>query len=155
MRKKDITRELQLDLEELKATEELLNESFDFGEGSMKIEDTATLKTEFNELKDNISKEIEETKNMEEPKVEVSISRPSRKHDNYEFYKTRRLLRANSYFISEKTNDNDEVYYTRFYLSGCRKFAKRLTSKKVRKTISLPARGNGYRRTIDYWWILF
>ena len=120
----------------------------------MKIENSDSLKEEFDELKSDIKNKIENN-TYEKPEIKKEVVKVNKRYNKYDYYRFRRLLRANSYFISEKTNDNDEVYYTRFYLSGCRKMAKKQTSKTVRKALDIPSRGNGYRRKVDYWWILF
>ena len=35
-----------------------------------------------------------------------------------------------------------------------KKLLKRLTSKRVRRTLELPLKGKQYQRLLDYWWIL-
>ena len=69
--------------------------------------------------------------------------------------KIEKLINEKSYFYSIKENDNDEEYYTRFYLSGCRKFAKRNSSKKVRYYQNQIPKGAYYRKIYDYWNDLF
>ena len=46
----------------------------------------------------------------------------------------KKLEKCNSYFLSEKENENGETYLCPFYMSGCRKFTKKQTSRKLRKS---------------------
>lgn len=69
--------------------------------------------------------------------------------------KLRRLHEENSYFVYEKENENGETYLCPFYLSGCRKFAKKQTSKRLRKSNDFKLNGCAYRRKFDYWYTLF
>lgn len=39
--------------------------------------------------------------------------------------------------------------------SNCQRWMKRLTSKKARKALDAPCKGNYYRRLFDYWWTLY
>ena len=70
--------------------------------------------------------------------------------------KMKKLHDKGSYFVSQRTTENDEVYYQRFYLSGCRKYAKRRTNRIIRKSKSdFKLKGCAYRRKFDYWYTLF
>ena len=66
----------------------------------------------------------------------------------------KKLYDNNVYFVSDRMGREDKVYYKRFYLSGPRKFAKRETNRKYRKSKEL-LQGCAYRRVYDYWWTLF
>lgn len=39
--------------------------------------------------------------------------------------------------------------------SNRQRWIKRATSKRYRKNLSLPRKGNHYRRLFDYWWTLY
>lgn len=39
--------------------------------------------------------------------------------------------------------------------SNLQRWIKRATSKRYRKYLSLPRKGNHYRRLFDYWWTLY
>lgn len=67
----------------------------------------------------------------------------------------KKLEECNSYFLSEKENENGETYLCPFYMSGCRKFAKKQTSRKLRKSNDFKLNGCAYRRKFDYWYTLF
>lgn len=69
--------------------------------------------------------------------------------------KLEKLREDNSYFLSEKSNEFGETYLRPFYLSGCRKYAKRMTNRKLRKSNDFKLKGCAYRRKFDYWNTLF
>lgn len=82
------------------------------------------------------------------------MNRYTRKRKTKE--KMKKLHDKHVYFISKKDTDNGEVYYQRLYLSGCRKLAKRETSRKIRKSKNdFKMNGCAYRRKFDYWNTLF
>lgn len=39
--------------------------------------------------------------------------------------------------------------------SNCQRWMKRETSRKFRRQLDLPCKGNAYRRLFDYWWTLY
>lgn len=39
--------------------------------------------------------------------------------------------------------------------SNCQRWIKRETSRKFRRRLDLPRKGNAYRRLFDYWWTLY
>ena len=39
--------------------------------------------------------------------------------------------------------------------SNCQRWMKRETSRKFRRRLDLPRKGNAYRRLFDYWWTLY
>ena len=39
--------------------------------------------------------------------------------------------------------------------SNCQKWIKRETSRRFRRRLDLPRKGNAYRRLFDYWWTLY
>lgn len=98
--------------------------------------------------------EIEENKPIIKKNKRKNIRENKYSRKMKEKQKLKKLVSQNSYFYSEKESENGEIYYTRFYLSGCRKFAKRMTSKKNRKVTYL-SNGAAYRRNFDYWYTLF
>lgn len=60
-----------------------------------------------------------------------------------------------SYFVCKREKGGKE-YYQRLYLSGCRKYAKRETNRKLRNSkVDYDLKGCAYRRKFDYWWTLF
>lgn len=71
----------------------------------------------------------------------------TREKDNKRIQK---LIDANGYFYSEKENEFGIKYYTRFYLSGCRKLAKKMTNRKLRKSYTYVPKGAFYRKVFDY-----
>lgn len=85
--------------------------------------------------------------------MSLKLNRYARKKE------TQRRLRRGSkynYFITERENKTGDIWYSRMYLSGCRKLAKKQTNKKVRKSRNdFSQRGCAYRRKFDYWWTLF
>lgn len=68
--------------------------------------------------------------------------------------KMKKLYDKGVYFVSDRSNKKGKVYYKRFYLSGMRKFCKKETNRKYRKSKEL-LQGCAYRRLYDYWWTLF
>jgi hypothetical protein len=66
--------------------------------------------------------------------------------------KFKRLIKKNAYFYIYYEKNNR---YKRFYLSDYRKFAKYCTNKKIRHNNDFPLKGGGYKRSFDYWNIVF
>ena len=79
------------------------------------------------------------------------------RYDKKKQYKEK--LKANygvNYWIVEKESETGELYYMKAYNSGGREVAKKLTSKKARKTgLSIANKGNNYRRIVPYSWYVY
>lgn len=155
-------------IDEIKAFRELESETFDFGEGFMKIEDSFGSEDVYYKLalqekdiyidSDNVDdlhnqlSQLHEYNNDEQGFVDKSafiqtIKGLSRvRHHNKLRYKRKlnNLDRIKKWWaISER-----DGYKIRRYRD--KKSSKRVSNKKIRKTLSLPSGGH-YKRTFDFW----
>ena len=146
--------ELMIDWNGLEAYRDLQGESFDFG--------TGLIANEGQESEDVCWK-------MQQWDIENALDHLDFIRDNYSLRKHKRKRRKS------RTKDIDNrklkklaeiswfpVYYNkskgryiRSYVSGRRNFAKWWTNRTIRHTNDFPLSRNGYRRVVDYWWIIF
>lgn len=85
--------------------------------------------------------------------MSVRLNRYDRKRKTQ--LKMRKLYNRNCYFVTRKYSREFE-YYQRLYLSGKRKYAKRVTNRKIRHGRNKSKKkGCAYRREFDYWYTLF
>lgn len=61
------------------------------------------------------------------------------------------------YMVNKQYDEeNDNYYHKRYYLSGRKSFAKKMSNKKVRKYRPyVPLKGAEYRKVYDYWWTVY
>lgn len=109
---------------------------------------------ELQEQKEDLLNELhKQKKKKKSKKIKIRDNRYTSKQKDKR--KIEKLIKENSYFYSIKTSENEVEYNTRFYLSGCRKLAKQVSSKKVRRYQGYIADHGGYRKIEDYWSYLF
>lgn len=141
-----------LDLEEIKAYRALEGVSFDFGTGLIE-----------NDLSYGTEEAIWE---MEQQDLEEIINKwdgqkfnPKKKKYKINYYDRKQIdrikLRKLATHVYTIYYDNKEGRYKRFYISGCRKYAKWCTNRAIRHRNDFPLKGSGYRKAFDYTWCIW
>ena len=70
--------------------------------------------------------------------------------------KLKKLHDNEVYFVYSKSTKNGQTYYQPLQFSGCRKYAKKQTNRKVRNSRNdFKLKGCAYRRKFDYRYTLF
>lgn len=137
-------RELVQTLEEINAMLDISNEKDYLKDFSEELE----------KQKEDLLNELhKQKKKKKSKKIKIRDNRYTSKQKDK--IKVEKLVKENSYFYSIKTSENEVEYNTRFYLSGCRKLAKQVSNKKVRRYQGYIADHGGYRKIEDYWSYLF
>jgi len=148
---KQTKEDLIIDWNELEAYRILNGQSFDFGTGLITWDapcsEDVYWKIEQQNI-ENIINDMEKYKYISKRKTK----RRKYKTKDIDIQKLKKLIFVSSYFAQYNENKNR---YCRIYLSGCRKYAKWLTNRVIRHSNDFPLRGNGYRRVVGYWDILF
>lgn len=70
--------------------------------------------------------------------------------------KLNKLIKIDSYFVHPARYNRN--FYTRIYLSGCRKYAKNQTNRRIRRHVNFDDKISSpsyYRKVFDCWWTLF
>lgn len=157
MRNIDIT-ELKDDLADIQAYRDLQNTPFDFGTG---------LITNDNKESEDAYYEIEEQNlecfidNIVSDRKKIKLCNHNRSNGYFRKQKAKKrlekLAKQGVYFVYEAENkESGKKYFKKFYLSGCRRYAKRETNRKVRQSKNdFKLKGCGYRKKFDYWNTLF
>lgn len=152
-----LKKELELDLIELEAYRNLDNEVFDFGEGEIRNDGEFGLGSEDVYYKIQIS-------NIENILMDLKEDCPYRKNNKNKkrinkYYRKRidkkKLEKLDKYSWWAVYFDDKKGFYKRYYLSGRKKFIRKCSNKKVRKSVGFSLKGAGYRKCYDFWWELF
>lgn len=143
--------ELIIDWYELEAYRSLNGQPFDFGTGLITRDDPASEEVYWKMEQWDIENMIDDLENNQ-----YIIKRKSKRIK----YKTKEIDKQKLKKLAQISwfpvyYSEDKGRYVRCYVSGCRKHAKWLTNRVIRHTNDFPLRGNGYRRVVDYWGILF
>lgn len=138
-------------MRELVQTLEEINAMLDISKQENYLKDFSE---ELEKQKEDLLNELhKQKKKKKSKKIKIRDNRYTSKQKDKR--KIEKLIKENSYFYSIKTSENEVEYNTRFYLSGCRKLAKQVSSKKVRRYQGYIADHGGYRKIEDYWSYLF
>lgn len=138
-------------MRELVQTLEEINAMLDISKQENYLKDFSE---ELEKQKEDLLNELhKQKKKKKSKKMKIRDNRYTSKQKDKR--KIEKLIKENSYFYSIKTSENEVEYNTRFYLSGCRKLAKQVSSKKVRRYQGYIADHGGYRKIEDYWSYLF
>lgn len=140
-------------IDEIRAYRELESETFDFGEGKMKMEGWYGSEDAYYEMC-----LPEECKNYKEYHHKRSIKKhkyPLNRYAKKQITKNR--LQYLKQYGSWWTVSNAKGYLRRCYVdeNHITKKLKRHSNKKVRKYKYGLKNGNYYRKVFDYWWELF
>jgi hypothetical protein len=149
-----------LDLEEVEAYRSLEGVPFDFGTGL--IENDLGMGTEeaIWEMDQQDLEEIVHSWNYEKMWNNWLKSKNKKRKYKLNRYYKKKIDKAKKKKLAEISwfpvyYDEHKQRYVHTYLSGCRKYAKWCTNRKVRNTNDFSLKGSGYRKTFDYWWTLF
>jgi hypothetical protein len=140
-------------LEEILAYRELEKETFDFGEGPMRIEGWYGSEDAYYEMfLENQKKEKVEkiTEKITEKQKSRKNKRRKRRKDSRRKNNLDRLKKAYPWGVLDM-----ETYKKRIYYSSRKKVAKRNSNKKVRKYRGAINDGSHYKKIYDYWWEVF
>lgn len=134
-------------LDEIRTYRELEDETFDFGEGKMKIEGWYGSEDAYYEM--CLSEECGDieykTNKKPKKKKKTKLNQYARKQI------CKKKLNKLYNYVWWAVGCRDK-YKKRYYLSGKKKFAKKRTNKKIRRYKGNVANGSGYRKMYDYWW---
>jgi len=146
---------VMLDLQEVRAYRELQDEAFDFGTGIIKPENTYSEDEVLSLKEQELLDQIDDTESSIERK---SFSNPISRYvkNKKSQKKLENKLKENPYFIYQKENeDTGELFIAHNYLSGKKKFAKKMTNRRVRKSNCDFSNPSSYRKLFDYEFTLF
>lgn len=135
---------------EIKAFRDLENESFDFGEGEMKIEGWYGSEDAYYEISiQSLISEYEDNQYHKEEMHNKVKKRKINRHDLNLFHRAKldELSKLKWWTVSDKG-----THKKRCYLSDRRKVAKRQSNKQVRNYKLSITKGSNYRKIYDFWW---
>lgn len=141
-----------LDWIELEAYRSLEGVPFDFGTGLIKNDLSFGTEEAIWEMEQQDVEEIIRWWNYNKPKPKkqkYKINHYERKQ--IDKIKLRELA---DYACTIYYNERKERY-VRFYLSGCRQYAKWCTNRKIRHKNDFPLKHSGYRKAFDYTWCIW
>ena len=154
----NLRKELELDLIELEAYRDLDCEVFDFGEGEIRNDGEFGLgsedvyyKIQIANIKDVLRDLKENCPYKQNTKKKTRINKYYRKRIDKK--KLKKLNKYPWWWIAYF--DDEKGFYKRYYLSERKKFIKKCSNKKVRKSVNFSLKGAGYRKCYDFWWELF
>lgn len=141
--------DLIIDWNELEAYRTLNGQPFDFGTG---------LITNNSSESEDAYWEIEQLdiENALDDLEDVYLYRSKRKkkyklnHYNKKFIDRVKLKKLSNYAYTIYFNE-EKGRYKRFYLSGCKQYAKWCSDRVIRNRNDFPLKGGGYRKAYDYW----
>lgn len=154
--KKILPEELILDIIEINAYRDLENETFIFGSIELKNDGEYKMGSEevYYEMELQYLEEallaLKENKFIVNRSKNIRLNRYERKKITQ-----KRLKKIHSYTWWTTSYDENLDIYKRHYISGCKKYAKYCSRRKVRNSFDFPLKGNGYRKCFDYWWTIF
>ena len=148
-----------LDWIELDAYRSLEGVPFDFGTGLIENELSYGTEEAIWEMEQQQLEEIIDFWEVEKTWSRWLKSKNRKKKHKLNHYKKNhidkiKLKKLYDYVYTVYFNEAEQRY-KRFYLSGCRKYAKWCTNRKVRNADDFPLKGGGYRKTFNYWWVVF
>jgi len=142
--------DLIIDWNEIEAYRRLSGEPFDFGTGLI-TDDSSESEDAYWKIEQwDIEKALDD-------KEDVYLYRSKRKRKyklnryNRKFIDRVKLKKLSNRAYTIYFNEEKGIY-TRFYLSGCKQYAKWCSDRAVRNRNDFPLRGAGYRKVYDYWW---
>jgi len=153
---KKLYEELITDWEELEAYRTLNGQPFDFGTGLITNESQESEDVYWKIQQQSIEHILDHLDSLDD-EYNYKIIKHKRKRrksrskdiDNRKLKKIARISWFPVYYSEEKGR------YIRSYISGRRKFAKWWTNRTIRHTNEFPLKGNGYRRVVNYWDIVY
>lgn len=150
-------------IDEIIAYRELENETFDFGEGKMKMEGLLGSEDAYYEMcipnescyinydKFEFNYNTDQYEYIyHEPKSKKKIRLTQYYKKQIDQNKMNKLRKYGWWIVSDKG-----LYKKRCYYSERKFIAKRITNKKIRKYKGEIGNGNCYRKIYDYWWNVF
>lgn len=144
--------ELIIDWNELEAYRILNGQSFDFGTGLITDDSNESEDTYWKIQQQDIESALDGLEDKGGVYKQKKYKRRKSRTKDIDNRKLKKIARVSWFPVSYS---EDKGRYLRYYVSGRRKYAKWLTNKTIRHTNDFPLKGNGYRRKVDYWWILF
>ena len=132
-------------LEEIKAYRELEKQTFDFGQGKMKME--GGYGSEDIYYKMCLLEECKGKRNCKQPKAKKKVRLNKYERKKIDKNKLNKLKELTWWGVCD-----DGEYLKRLYLSRSRKNAKRFSNRKVRRYKGGISKGGHYRKFYDYWW---
>jgi hypothetical protein len=141
-----------LDLEEIKAYRSLEGVSFDFGTGLIENELSYGTEEALWEMEQQNLEEIID--NWDSEKQNTKKKKHKLNHYNQKQIDKIKLKKLANHVYTIYFNDKAGIY-KRFYISGCRKYAKWCTNRTIRHRNDFPLKYSGYRKTFDYSWCIW
>lgn len=144
-------------LEEVRAYRELESETFDFGEGEMRIEGWYGSEDAYYEMAledEEYENDFEEEYLNKKKRKKLSQKEINSKNYHNKFKNRTKLKKLNNYrWYLVRTAENGTLH--RCYRGSGSKYLKKISNKKVRKYDGLNRKNCDYRRVFDFWYSLF